>query len=253
MKGVRKAGLYKTERLCKGPSVERAVAYTRVSTEEQVSTGVSLDAQRSRVEAYCALAGLELSRVYREEGVSASKPLAERPVGSELVASVGSTIKHVIALKLDRLFRDAEDALHQTRQWDQRGVCLHLVDMGGQTLNTATAMGRFFLNMLAGFAELERNMISERTRTALSFKKANLKVYGPVPLGFQRSGLSLISDVAERKTVDLIEELRSNGLTLRAIADQLNRDHVRPKRGGTMWYASTVRYVLGNDIYREAA
>src|ERR1035441_701410 len=108
MKGVRKAALYKTERSCTNTSVERAVAYTRVSTEEQASTGVSLDAQRSRVEAYCAMAGLELARVFREEGVSASKPLADRPMGSELVTCVGSTIKHVIALKLDRLFRDAE-------------------------------------------------------------------------------------------------------------------------------------------------
>jgi Recombinase len=63
----------------------------------------------------------------------------------------------------------------------------------------------------------------------------------------------LVTSGAERKTVDLISELRSNGLTLRSIADQLNRDHIRTKRGGVKWYASTVRHVLGNDIYREAA
>lgn len=78
-----------------------------------------------------------------------------------------------MALKLDRLFRDAEDALHQTKAWDKAGIALHLVDMGGQTLNTATAMGRFFLNMMAGFAELERNLIAERTATALAHKKTH--------------------------------------------------------------------------------
>ena len=72
-------------------------------------------------------------------------------------------VGHIVALKLDRLFRDAADALHQSRAWDKAEIALHLVDMGGQSLNTASAMGRFFLNMMAGVAELERNLIAERT------------------------------------------------------------------------------------------
>lgn len=43
---------------------------------------------------------------------------------------------------LDRLFRDAEDALRQTKAWDKAGIVLHLVDMGGTSMNTASAMGR---------------------------------------------------------------------------------------------------------------
>ncbi len=113
-------------------------------------------------------------KVIREEGVSAGKPLATRPGGERLLQLVArKKVKHVVALKLDRLFRDAEDALHQTKAWDKAGIALHLVDMGGQTLNTATAMGRFFLNMMAGFAELERNLIAERTATALAHKKTH--------------------------------------------------------------------------------
>ena len=55
---------------------------------------------------------------------------------------------------LDRLFRDAEDALRQTKAWDKAGIALHLVDMGGSGMNTASAMGRMFLTLMA--AELER-------------------------------------------------------------------------------------------------
>lgn len=69
----------------------------------------------------------------------------------------------MVALKLDRRFRDAADALVQTRVWDRAGIALHVVDMGGQSLNTASSMGRMFLTMTAAFAELERNLISERT------------------------------------------------------------------------------------------
>lgn len=45
--------------------------------------------------------------------------------------------RNVIALKLDRLFRNAADALTLTRQWDKTGIALHLVDVGGQAINLA--------------------------------------------------------------------------------------------------------------------
>ena len=106
-------------------------------------------------------------------------------------------VGHIVALKLDRLFRDAADALHQSRAWDKAEIALHLVDMGGQSLNTASAMGRFFLNMMAGVAELERNLIAERTGMALAYKKAHREAYAPTPYGFDRAGNSLIPNERE--------------------------------------------------------
>src|ERR1017187_1751358 len=144
----------------------KAVAYVRVSTAEQAREGISLEAQEDRVRAYCTMAGLDLVAVLREEGVSAAKVLASRPAGRELLGLLAAgSARHVVALKLDRLFRDAVDALTITRDWDLARVALHLVDMGGQTINTGSPMGRMFLTMMAGFAELERNLISERTST----------------------------------------------------------------------------------------
>ena len=69
----------------------------------------------------------------REEGVSGAKPLGIRPGGIELLALVATKkVGHIVALKLDRLFRDAADALHQSRAWDKAEIALHLVDMGGK-------------------------------------------------------------------------------------------------------------------------
>lgn len=181
--------------------MKKAVCYIRVSTEEQARGGVSLAVQEEKLLAYCHLAGLEPVAVIREEGVSGGKPLGTRPGGGELLALVGGTAKHVVAMKLDRLFRDAADALNQTRTWDKAGVALHLVDMGGQTLNTATAMGRFFLNIMAGFAELERNLIAERTGTAMAHKKAHREAYSPTPYGYDRQGDALKQNPGELKTV----------------------------------------------------
>lgn len=231
----------------------KAVCYVRVSTEEQVRGGVSLAAQEERLLAYCKLAGLEPVAIIREEGVSGAKPLGARPGGIELLKLVAKKkVFHVVALKLDRLFRDAEDALHQTKAWDKAGVALHLVDMGGQTLNTGSAMGRFFLNMMAGFAELERNLIAERTEAALAHKKAHRQAYGPTPYGYNREGDALQENAQELKTVALIREWRQEGKSLREIAEELTRRGVATKQGGK-WHASTVNYIIKNDLYGKGA
>lgn len=227
----------------------KAIGYIRVSTQVQVDEGVSLAAQEERLRAYCTMNGLQMMAIVREEGVSGSVTLAGRPGGQELLRLMKEyKAKHIVALKLDRLFRDAEDALRQTRAWDKAGIALHLVDMGGQTLNTASAMGRLFLTMTAAFAELERNLIAERTTAALAHKKAHRQVYSPTPLGYQRQGEQLISDDEEMNLISRLHTMREQGRSLRSIANQLNTEGISGKQGGR-WYASTVKYLLDNDLY----
>jgi DNA invertase Pin-like site-specific DNA recombinase len=230
-----------------------AVVYVRVSTEEQARGGVSLDAQEERVQAYCHLAGLKVEALIREEGVSGSVSLAERPAGRRLIALVqGGKASHVVSMKLDRLFRNAEDALAQTRAWDKAGVALHVCDMGGAAVNTGSAMGRMFITVMAGFAELERNLISERTATALRHKKARLDVYGSTPLGFDRVGKRLRPNPEELATISRIRKMKDEGCALGEIARTLNYEHVPTKRGRE-WHSSTVRYLLQNRMYEGAA
>ena len=89
----------------------------------------------------------------------------------------------------------------------------HLVDMGGQSLNTASAMGRFSLNMMAGVAELERNLIAERTTMALAHKKAHREAYAPTPYGYDREGKDLKQNDHELAVVALVKEMRDQGDT----------------------------------------
>lgn len=226
----------------------RAVGYLRVSTEEQAREGVSLEIQAERLRAYCAAAGLELVALVHEEGVSGSVPLSERPGGADLLRLMTENgVAHVVALKLDRLFRDAADCLNQSRVWDNSGVALHLLDLGGSSLNTGSAMGRMFLTMTAAFAELERNLISERTRTALHHKRAKGEAVGRAPRGLRILNGRLIPDPESdgRQMMRRAQTLRSTGLTLAAIAETLEREGFRPERG-RRFYASTVRYLLNN-------
>lgn len=234
-------------------NVNKAVGYIRVSTLEQATEGVSLAAQEERIRAYCVMSGLDLVSIIRDEGVSASKELATRPGGIELLKQVSSQgVKNIVTLKLDRLFRDAADCLNQTRAWDAVGISLHLIDMGGTAINTGTAMGRFFITMAAGFAELERNMIAERTSAALAHKKAHREAYSPTPLGYDRQGNELIVNEQEQETINKIKAWRESGLPLREIANKLNSAEVPTKRGGK-WYASTINSILNNNLHGEVA
>ena len=219
----------------------RAIGYVRVSTDTQADDGVSLDHQETRIRAYCTAAGLELVAIVRDEAVSGGKPLADRKGGGELLAAIGrGDAHHVVALKLDRLFRATVDALTAADEWTAAGVGLHLVDHGGQSINTASAVGRMFLTMLAGFAEFERGLIRERTAAGMAQLKATGKVYGHTPYGFDRIGDELVPNADEQAVMRRITAMRGKGLSLGKIANALNADGVMTKRGAT-WTAMQVQ------------
>lgn len=237
---------------------QKAACYLRVSTEEQAQEGVSLDAQEKKLNSYCRMANLEVIKLILEEGVSGGKELSTRPGGSDLLQLVEKKqINNIVTLKLDRLFRNTENALREISNWDKRGIALHIVDLGGQTLNTSSAMGRFFITIMAGIAELERNLIAERTTTALEHMKEKRQVYGTLPYGFDiQKGKTdkdddfLIPNKGEQKNLEMIKRWHKEGWSLRKIANELNSKNIPTKQKGK-WYASTVSYLLNNDLYQS--
>ena len=228
-----------------------SVCYLRVSTDEQARDGVSLAAQEERLKGYCMMSGLAIVTLIREEGVSGRTPLAHRPGGKEMLRLVrAGQVQHIVGMKLDRLFRDAEDCLRQTREWDKAGITLHLLDLGGQAVSTSTAMGRMMLTMVSAFAELERNLIAERTAGALQHKKQQRQAYSPTPYGYQREGDRLLPDPVELAVVARIKALHAGGASLRRIAAILNDEGI-PSKTGRAWVSSALWYLLRNDLYAE--
>jgi DNA invertase Pin-like site-specific DNA recombinase len=124
--------------------------------------------------------------------------------------------------------------------------------MGGQSINTASAMGRMMLTMMAAFAELERNLIAERTTQALQHKRNHRQVFNHTPYGYTRDGSALVASVEEQAVIGRIHALRATGETLSAIAGTLNGEAVPTKRGGA-WYARTVLNVLNSEMHEAAA
>lgn len=129
----------------------------------------------------------------------------------------------IVALKLDRLFRNCADCLNVIEGWDKAGIALHLVDLGGQAVDTSSAMGRFFITVMAGAAELERNQIRERTSLAMRLMKSRGEYTGGrAPLGFElRDDGSLVCVAKEQRALALARQLYAQGMTLRAVSDEL--------------------------------
>lgn len=225
----------------------QAIAYIRVSTVEQATEGVSLKAQRKLIRSYARFKKLTIAEVIVDAGISAGKPLQERDGGKKLFElAQADHINAVIAYKLDRLFRDAADCLTVTKHWDALDVDLHLVDLGGQPVDTSTAIGRFFLTIMAGVAEMERNMIRERTKAALAHLKAEGKRTGSVPYGstLASDGKTLLKEPNEQKVIRLAKRLRKKGKSLSQIANAL-AEKGHHSRAGTVFFAMQISRMLG--------
>jgi hypothetical protein len=156
-------------RLIDRDAMKDAISYIRVSSDEQADSGLGLEAQRQRIAAYCALKGLHLAEAFEDPGVSGGKPLASRPAGSQLLAAAKKTQAVVVVAKLDRLFRSVADATIVIAEFDKKGIELVAIAEGFGTTNP---YGRAMAQMATVFAELERAMIRERTRNAMSVKRA---------------------------------------------------------------------------------
>lgn len=209
-----------------------AVAYLRVSTEEQAQSGAGLDAQRTAITAEAERRGWTITEWHADEGVSGSKAAAERPAGRAALEAVQThRAAALLFAKLDRLGRSVHDLTGLMLQSEREGWLLAACD---GTVDTSTPAGRFQTHIMAGVAELERDLISQRTRDALAAKRA-----AGVRLGRPA--------VLPAEVVARIVAERTEGRGLRIIAEGLTADGVPTARGRAKWSTSSVQSVLAGQ------
>lgn len=223
----------------------RAAAYVRVSSADQID-GTSLGHQRESIAAYAKMRGIKLVTICQDNGVSGGMPISERPAGNKMVQAIDAgEIEAVLMLKIDRGFRNVIDCLSSIDSWAKSGVSVHFIDMGGMTVDSSSANGRFMLTILSGVAELERQTIKDRCNSGRKIKKAQGCLVGGTPFGYDVEPVSnkLLLNSQEQDVIAEITELHGAGMSYSAISRELNNRGYATKKGGK-WFAQQVKNVL---------
>ena len=218
--------------------MKQAIGYIRVSTQGQADEGVSLQAQRAKIAAWCDLHDVELVAVFEDAGMSGGSMNGREGLHAAMKAA-GKGMA-LVCYSISRLARSTRDMLEIAERLDKKGA--DLVSLT-EKIDTTTASGRMVFKMLAVLADFERDQIGERTKMALAHKRAKGEVYAATPFGFDAIEGRLVEVKREAKIVAEILRMRESGASLAEIAETLNERGIEGKRGGR-WYASTVRYVI---------
>ncbi|MDT5017101.1 MAG: hypothetical protein QOD39_3261 [Mycobacterium sp.] len=208
----------------------KVLGYTRVSTAEQAESGAGLQAQRDSIEHACKTRGIDLVTIVEDAGFSA-KDLRRPGISHVLRELQDGTADALMVAKLDRLSRSLLDfAAVMERARSEKWAVIAL-DLG---VDTTTPSGEMMASVLAVFAQFERRLIGQRTRDALAMKKAS-----GVQLGRRRS----VPDQVVRSIIDM----RSHGMTLQQISDELNRNRIPTAHGGALWRPGTISSILRSN------
>lgn len=156
--------------------------YCRVSTEDQQERK-TIENQISFAEKYCDLHELKLFKIYKEDGVSGTIPLEDRPQGKQLIKDAkNNKFDTLLLYKLDRLGRSARITLNSIHLLEQLNVQIKSMT---EPFDTSSPSGRFMITMLAGVADLERSTILERMQLGTNrAAKEGKWLGGIVPYGY---------------------------------------------------------------------
>ena len=221
--------------------MQKAIGYIRVSTQGQADEGVSLEAQRAKIAAWCALNDAELVAVFEDAGISGSSMNGREGLHAAMKAT-GKGMA-LVTYSISRLARSTKDLLHIAETIRARKAALVSVT---EQIDTASAMGEFFFTLMGAIATLERKVTGERTKMALAHKRDKGEVYAATPFGFDAIEGRLVEVKREAKIVAEILRARDAGASFAEIAATLNSRGIEGKRGGR-WYASTVRYLINRQ------
>lgn len=225
-------------------TLSQAIAYLRVSTQQQGNSGLGIEAQRQALARFAEAEGIEIAAEHVEtESGKGADALDRRPVLAAALAEARRLRCPVVVAKLDRLSRD----VHFISGLMAHRVPFIVAELGAEA-------DPFMLHLYAALAEKERALISTRTKAALAAKKAQGAVLGNrTNLAIaQAKGTETVKARADQfagNVLPIVEKIRASGVTtLAGIAEALNERGVRTARGGA-WYAMTVK----NLIDRQAA
>lgn len=229
--------------------VIRVVLYIRVSSEEQVRYGYSLQSQKDRLLEYCKEKGYKIIEIYTDEGKSARTKLKNRKELLKLVEDAKERkFDRIIVWKLDRWFRNVADYYKIQEVLEANNISWECSD---EEYNTSTAMGRYVLNVKLSDAQNESDKTSERIKFNFNrmIKNGNVIVGKQgMPLGYtiagERKNKRMIKDPKEEQiAIDLWENIQITGSIRKTLI------YINTKYNLNICYDSMRHYLMNKKYY----
>jgi DNA invertase Pin-like site-specific DNA recombinase len=230
--------------------VTKCFSYLRVSSVGQVD-GDGFPRQREKIDAYCRAHDLVVEREFRDEGVSGTKEMSDRPGLKDLMVAIElNGVRTVLVERADRLARDlmvGELILKEFREMKPDDpVRVIAVDTGTELTigDTGDPTKVLIRQLLGALAQWEKTSLVQKLRAARErIRKGGVRCEGGPPFG-------IVED--EKAIVARMLELRGQNKTLSQIADVLNAEGHRTKRNGCRWHRTSVTRVLRRHVETHA-
>ena len=214
--------------------------YLRVSTEEQVKYGFSLDAQLDDLKNYCKSHNYSIAGIYKDEGISAST-IKKRKEFMRMLEEVKPG-EIILFTKLDRFSRNLLDANLVIKDLEKKNISIKAIQE--DDIDTSTADGKFMFNIRLSIAEREREKTGERIRDVFKYKVAKGEVItGSLAKGFKIVDKKLAIDEESAPLVKRAFDIYETKQSIRGTSLKLNEEF------DTTINDLTLRYMLTNKLY----
>lgn len=222
-------------------SPKRAIAYIRVSTEDQK---LGPEAQRKAIASWAASQGTEVVAWFEDLGISGAAGLEERPGLSDAITALReSGAGWLVVAKRCRVARSVLVGELVAAQVRLQGANIAAAD---GVANDPTDEGEMLRGMMAVMATYERALIRSRTRAALAAKKARGERTGTVPYGFTVAPDGrLVAEPGEQAVIARARALRAAGFYVRGVVRTLAAEGVRNRAGRPLGLAAVHKLLRG--------
>lgn len=230
-------------------NILRVALLPRVSTDEQVLRGYSLQAQEDALVKFANDNNMKIVGIYRDEGHSARKPVLKRPVMLQLLEDVkAGKIDRILFIKLDRWFRNVSEYHAIQAILDKHNVSWQAIL---EDYRTDSADGRLKVNIMLSVAENEADRTSERIKFVFNAKLARKEVYFNLPFGYKTEIIDGVRRAVKDPEVQhILEDFFKQAMrtSIRRAAEEMNRkyDRVHPYK---FWWGIT-KHELYTGTYK---
>ncbi|HCY8695423.1 TPA: recombinase family protein [Staphylococcus aureus] len=226
---------------------KRVAIYVRVSTEIQSTEGYSITGQINQIEEYCQFNNFKVVDVYADRGIS-GKSMNRPALQRMLEDAKNGHIDCVMVYKTNRLARNTSDLLKIVEDLHKQNVEFFSLS---ERMEVSTSSGKLMLQVLASFAEFERNNIVDNIFMGQTIRAKEGYYQGNIPYAYDKvpdSKHELMINQHEANVVKYIFESYAKGHGYRKIANALNHKGYVTKKGNP-FSISAVTYILSNPFY----